>query len=98
MNLEFFLIKVVKSNNFNVIDSTYFCELSRLDLSLVFKQFSSFDKVSCRFLSGNNGDGIDLGVVGVVGAGEVDRNGGGASVRGGGARDNGGRRAFSAPS
>lgn len=59
---------------------------------------SSLAIVTWRFFSGNIGDGIDLGVVGVVAPGVVDLVGGGPNVRGGGARDIGGRRAFSAPS
>lgn len=79
-------------------NETYFCELSRLDLSLVIKQFSSLAIVTCRFFSGNTGDGIDFGVVGVVGLGEEVRSGGRARVNGGGASVNGGSLAFSAPS
>lgn len=91
-------ISVHYHQNVGGIIKTYFCELRRLDLSLVFKQFSSFAIVICRFFSGNSGDGIDLGVLGVVGAGDADLKGGGARVRGGGANVIGGKRAFSAPS
>lgn len=80
-----------------LIDKTYFCELSRLDLSLILRQFSSFAIVTCRFFSGSFGEGIDLGVVGVD-PGEADRRGGRARVKGGGASVIGGRRAFSAAS
>lgn len=70
----------------------------RLDLSLVFKQLSSFTIVIWKFLSGNIGDGNDLGVAGVLQLGIVVLMGGRESVKGGGARDIGGSRAFSAPS
>lgn len=53
--------------------------------------------VICRFFSGNIGEGIDLGVVGVEPGDELLK-GGGPRVKGGGARDIGGNLAFSAPS
>lgn len=75
--------------------NTHFCELRRLDLSLVFKQLSSLAIDTCRFFSGITGEGIDLGVGGTR---DEDFKGGGARDNGGGARDIGGSRAFSARS
>lgn len=94
--LQFHCRKSQKKNT-DYFKSTYFCELSKLDLSLTLRQFSSFAIVTWRFFSGNIGDGSDLGVVGVVEPGDEDLDGGGAKVSGGGARVIGGSRAFSAP-
>lgn len=73
------------------VRSTYFCELRRLDLSLVLLQLSSFGIAICKFFSGSIGDGIDL----------VEGDGGPSDPAmdfWGRARVKGGSRAFSAPS